>query len=96
MGVTTDAILAEVARYYGFRRMTEHPKLRNVWIMDLYDCDITQKERLVVAFDEKTGRCHLSGNFLDTESPADWELKFNVTFKEIARVHMKRLQSVLG
>lgn len=89
MGITTDKILADVAKEFGFRRMREHPKLKDVWIMDSYICDPTGKERLVVAFDGKTGHCHLSGDFLNTESPPAWELRFNATFKDIAHKYME-------
>ena len=87
MGVTTDEILADVAKKLGYRRMREHTRLRNVWIMDNPRGE-TFVTSLVVAIDTKTGECHLSGNYEQSEAAKHFENLFDLIFKERTLYHM--------
>lgn len=87
MGITTDKILADVAKSLGYRRMEEHKTLRNVWIFSNHR-GATFTPILVVAFDTTTGECHLSGPFEQSEVIQQFEKFFNLMFKENTLYHV--------
>jgi hypothetical protein len=81
MGITTDAILADVAKSIGFDSMREHTKLKNVWIMEKTRSS-SYLSYLVVAFDDQTGDCHLRYGVERSEALEHFEKTFNLIFKE--------------